>query len=95
MADTIHYNYGANYDALDGIKAALNDAEALRGDVQTVFNALADVYQGEAAIALQAAHQQVSLQLDQLILDMRATQMQAVDRQALTAAQDHQLAGGF
>jgi hypothetical protein len=95
MSDTIFYNYGANYDGLDGIKSALNDAEALRGDVQTVFNTLADVYQGQAANALQVAHQQVSQQLDQLIVDMQATQQQAVDRQVLTASQDHQLAGGF
>jgi uncharacterized protein YukE len=67
----------------------------LRGDVNTVFNALAGVYQGEAANALQVAHQQVSQQMDQLILDMQATQQQAVERQALTASQDAQLAQGF
>jgi hypothetical protein len=95
VSDTIFYNYGANYNQLDAIKSALNDAEALRGDVNTVFNALADVYTGTAAGALQAAHQQVSQQMDQLVLDMQGTQGQAVERQALTASQDSQLAQGF
>jgi uncharacterized protein YukE len=95
MSDQIYYNYGANYDQLDAIKGALNDATALREDVHKVFNALADVYQGEAATALQAAHQQSSQQMDSVINDIQATQQQAVDRQALTASQDHQLAGGF
>ncbi|HEY9305967.1 MAG TPA: hypothetical protein VIO95_16890 [Mycobacterium sp.] len=95
MSDTILYQYGANYDALDGIKQALNDAMALREDVAKVFNALSGVYEGEAATALQTTHQSISQQLDQLILDMQGTQQQAVDRQGLTASQDHQLAGGF
>jgi hypothetical protein len=95
MSDTIFYNYGANYDHLDGIKANLNDAIALREDVHKVFNALADVYQGEAANSLQAAHLQVSRQMDGTISDIQGTHQQAVDRQATTAAQDHQLAGGF
>jgi uncharacterized protein YukE len=95
MADTIFYNYASNYDQLDGIKSALNDAMALREDVAKVFNALAGVYEGEAATALQTAHQQISNQLDQLVMDMNATQQQGVDRQGLTASQDHQLAGGF
>lgn len=95
MADTILYQYGSNYDHLDGIKQALNDASALREDVAKVFNALTGVYEGEAASALQIRHQQISGQLDQLILDMQGTQQQGVDRQTLTASQDHQLAGGF
>ena len=95
MSETIVYNYGANFDSLDAIKAALNDAQELRGDVHTVFNSLADVYQGQAADALQAHHLHVSGKLDQLILDMQVTQQQAVDRQFLTAASDHQMAGNF
>jgi uncharacterized protein YukE len=95
VSDTIYYNYGANYDQLDGIKANLNDAISLREEVHKVFNALADVYQGEAANALQAAHVQVSQQMDQHINDIQGTHAQAVDRQAMTASQDHQLAGGF
>ena len=39
MADTIYYNYASNYEQLDGIKSALNDAMALREDVAKVFNA--------------------------------------------------------
>ncbi len=95
MSDQILYQYGANYAHLDGIKAALNDAEALRGDVQKVFALLSDIYTGDAATALQTAQQQVLQQMDQLILDMQATQGQAVDRQGETAALDARLAGGF
>lgn len=91
----IRYQYGANYQALDEIGQALTNAEQLRGDVAQVFNALTDVYTGEAATALQTVHQQISQQLDQLILDMTATKNQGVERQATTASQDHQLAGNF
>lgn len=95
MSDTILYNYGANYDHLDGIKANINDATAFRENVHTVFNALGDCYIGEAASALQGHHQQCSQQMDSAIVDMQGTHGQAVERQALTASQDHQLAGGF
>jgi uncharacterized protein YukE len=95
MSDTILYNYGANYDALDGIKANINDATSFREDVHKVFNALTDVYTGDAANALQAGHQQVSQQMDGAICDLQATHGQAVERQATTASQDHTLAGNF
>jgi hypothetical protein len=95
VSDTIYYNYGANYDQLDGIRANINDSIAFREDVHKVFNTLTDVYTGEAANALQAAHLQSSQQMDGAISDLQATHQQAVDRQALTASQDHQLAGGF
>ena len=95
MSDTILYNYGANYDHLDGIKANINDAMAFRENVHTVFNALNDVYTGDAAGALQTHHQQCSQQMDATICDMQGTHGQAVERQAITASQDHQLAGGF
>lgn len=95
MAELIHYNYGANYEQLEAIKATLNDAAALREDVNQVFTALADVYTGEAAAALHSAHQQVTQQMDGCILECQGTQQAAVDRQGMTASQDHQLAGGF
>jgi uncharacterized protein YukE len=95
MSDTIYYNYGANYDHLDAIKANINDATALREEVHGVFNALAEVYVGEAATALQAHHHQCSQQMDAGICELQATHGQAVDRQGLTAAHDHMLAQGF
>lgn len=95
MSDQIYYNYGANYDQLDGINQNINDAIAFREDVHKVFNALTPLYEGEAANALQAAHQQCSQRMDAQISDLQAVHSQAVDRQGLTASQDHQLAGGF
>ncbi|MGE2817436.1 hypothetical protein ACQI5H_20160 [Mycobacterium heidelbergense] len=95
MTDTIRHQYGAIYDGLDQIKRALNDAEQLRGDVAKVFASLDDVYTGDAAAALHAAHQQISQQLDQLILDMVSVQGQGVQQQIDTAALDARLAGGF
>jgi hypothetical protein len=95
MSDVIYYNYGANYDGLDAIKGALNDATALREDVHTVFNALTGVYEGEAANALQTAHAQSSQQMDGIISDIQGTHQQAVDRQGYTASLDSQLTGGF
>jgi hypothetical protein len=95
MTDQIFYNYGANYEQLDGIKANLNDATAIREHVHTVFNLLQPAYQGEAAASLQAAHGQVSVKMDAHITDMQATHQQAVTRQADTASLDAQLSGGF
>jgi uncharacterized protein YukE len=94
MSD-IYYQYGSNHQALDEIGQALNNVEHLRGDVAQVFGALNDVYTGEAANALQAAHRQLSQQLDQLVLDMQGHKNVGVDHQINTAALDHQLAGGF
>jgi uncharacterized protein YukE len=95
MFETILHRYGEIHAELDAIGQALNDADALRDDVTKVFNTMADFYTGEAATALQAAHQQISQQLDQLILDMQATKNQAVEQQIQTAALDHQQAGNF
>jgi uncharacterized protein YukE len=95
VSDTILYNYGQNYDFLDGIKSNINDATALREDVHKVFNALTDVYTGEAATGLQAAHAQCSQTMDGVISDMTATHAQGVERQATTAAQDAQLSQNF
>jgi uncharacterized protein YukE len=95
MADTIYYDYGANLGTLDTLKAAINDAEHLRQDVHQVFNALVDVYHGQAADALQQTQTSVSQQMDQVIMDIRGLLQQAVERQYITQAQDQQLAGGF
>jgi hypothetical protein len=95
VSDTILHRYGEIHAELEAIGNALNDAMSLREDVAQVFQALNGVYTGEAAWALQAAHQQISQQLDQLILDMQATQHQAVEQQIQTAALDHQQAGLF
>ena len=93
--DTIYYQYGANLGTLDTLTAAAHDAETLRGDVQQVFQALTGVYQGQAADTLQQRHTQISQQMDQVILDIRALLNQAVERQYITQAQDQQLAAGL
>lgn len=95
MSELIHYDYGANYAQLDGIKANLNDAMAFREDVHGVFNALGPMYQGAAADALQAAHQQHSQKIETVITHMQGTHQQGVERQAFNASLDNQLAGGF
>ena len=95
MSDYIHYNYGQNYAQLDGIKANLNDATAFREDVRAVFNALAPIYQGQAADALQATHMQISQKIDAIIADLLGTHQRGVDRQGFTEGLDHSLAGGF
>ena len=95
MSDTIYYNYGANLATLDTLRAAANDAETLRTDVHAVFNALAGVYQGQAADALQQAHVQVTQQMEQVITDIHGLLAQAVERQYITQAQDQQLAQGL
>jgi hypothetical protein len=91
MSDTIFYNYGANYGHLDDIQGAINAASEVRDSVHGAFNALTSVYEGEAASALQTVHQQSSDKMDGHISDMQATHQRAVERQMLTAQQDHQL----
>jgi uncharacterized protein YukE len=93
--DEIFYNYGSNFAHLDDINGCINHAEGIREDLHKGFAALGDVYQGEAAGALQAAHQHCSGQMDGHICDMRSTHSHGVDRQCLTQQQDHQGAQGF
>jgi uncharacterized protein YukE len=95
MADTIYYDYGANLGTLDTLKAAVHDAETLRLDVNKVFSLLNDVYTGQAAFAFQAAHQQVSGQMDTVHTDILGLLAQAEERQWITQAQDQQLSQGF
>lgn len=95
MSDTIYYNYGANYGHLDDIQASINAANEVRENVHAAFTALTSVYEGEAANALQAVHQQSSQKMDGIISDMHGTHQRAVERQMFTAQQDQQLAAGL
>ena len=95
MSDTIFYHYGANYGHLDDIKGNINTACEIRENVHGAFNALASCYEGDAAGALQTAHQQCSQVMDGHITDMQTTHGRAVERQAQTASDDHRWAGNF
>ncbi|MDV3124022.1 hypothetical protein M1247_03785 [Mycobacterium sp. 21AC1] len=95
MVDTIRYDYGANHDALEAIQGVLNDAQALREEVNKVFNVLLTVYEGDAATALHQKHLQISNVMDGIIQDIAATRSQGTEQQHSTAALDSHLAGNF
>jgi uncharacterized protein YukE len=95
MTDTIRYEYGANHDALDAIQGVLNDAQALREEVNKVFNVLSTVYEGDAASALHQKHLQISNVMDGIIQDITATRSQGSEQQHATSALDAHLAGNF
>lgn len=93
--DTIRYDYGSNYDHLDAIQSNLNDAQALREEVEKVFSVLSTVYEGQAADALQQKHQQVSALMDNVINDITHTRAGGAQQQEDTRALDAHLAGNF
>jgi uncharacterized protein YukE len=95
MDNTIRYDYASNYDALDAIQSTLNDAHALRDQVEKVFGVLSTVYEGQAADALQQRHQQVSSMMDGIIQDIAATRSGGNQQQEDAHALDAHLAGNF
>lgn len=95
MDGTIRYDYASNYDALDAIQANLNDANALRDQVQKVFSVLSTVYEGQAAAALQQRHQQISGMMDGIIQDIASTRSSGNQQQEDAHSLDAHLAGNF
>lgn len=70
MSDMIRYQYESNYASLDDIGGATINAQALGEEVAKLFAALSDVYTGDAALALQDRHIQISGAMDALLADI-------------------------
>jgi uncharacterized protein YukE len=95
MSDTIRYQYDANFAALDDIQTATNEAQALADSVNKVFDALAGVYEGDAATRLQEERILVSQAMDAVLIEITQTRQGGNQSQDDAAALDAHLAGGF
>ena len=95
MADTIRYQYDANFAALDDIQTSVNEAQALADAVNKVFDALTGVYEGQAAAMLQEQRIQVSQAMDAVLIEITQTRSGGNQSQDDARALDAHLAGGF
>lgn len=94
-ADSINYQYGANYASLDDIQGSTNEAHAMREEVSQVFAALQGVYEGEAASTLHQKQVQIMQQMDSILNEISQTRHGGNQSQEDAAALDSRLAGGF
>jgi uncharacterized protein YukE len=95
MSEVIRYQYESNYASLDDIGARTNDAQTLREEVAKVFIALSDVYEGDAAVALQERQIQISNAMDSVLAEITQTRNRGNQSQEDARALDAHLAGGF
>jgi uncharacterized protein YukE len=95
MGDTIRYQYEANFAALDDIQTSTNEAQALADSVNKVFDALAGVYEGQAATVLQEQRIQISQAMDAVLIEITQTRSGGNQSQDDARALDAHLAGGF
>lgn len=91
----ILYNFGSNNASLDDINSQLQAIQEVRGDIESIFNTLATVYEGEGSMALNQAHIKVSTMLDEALNNTANTQQQALDQQAAMQAMDKANAAAF
>ncbi|BBX33103.1 hypothetical protein MMAG44476_07206 [Mycolicibacterium mageritense DSM 44476 = CIP 104973] len=94
-ADGILYNFGANAGHLEDITGMANAIQEVRGDIQSIFQALSTVYEGDGATALNQAHQEVNNMLDEALNTVVNTQKQAQDQQDAMQAMDKANAAAF
>jgi hypothetical protein len=95
MSDHILYNYGSTGASLDQINKAIADIHEARTDIDNLFTALGEVYEGDGATAMNAAHQKVSAMLDDALNDATNTQKLAQDQQEAMQAVDRANAAEF
>jgi hypothetical protein len=91
----ILYNFGQNFASLDDVSGHVQTIQAIRGDIATIFNTLATVYEGEGSIALNQAQVKVSEMMDEALNNVANTQEQARDQQAAMQAMDRANASSF
>jgi uncharacterized protein YukE len=95
MDGEILYNFGSNNASLDDINSRIHDIQEVRGDINSIFNTLATVYEGEGAQALHQAQLKVGAMLDEALNNTANTQKQALDQQAAMQAMDRANAAAF
>jgi uncharacterized protein YukE len=91
----IHYNFGQNFTSLEDVSSNVQTIQGIRGDIATIFNTLATVYEGEGSIALNQAQIKVSEMMDEALNNVANTQGQAMDQQAAMQAMDRANAAQF
>lgn len=91
----IHYNFGQNFASLEDVSGGVQAIQEVRGDIATIFNTLATVYEGEGSVALNQAHIKVSEMMDEALNNVGHAQQQAMDQQAAMQAMDRANAGSF
>jgi uncharacterized protein YukE len=91
----ILYNFGANAASLQDISGSVNAIQEVRADIEGIFNTLAEVYEGDGAVALNQAHVKVSQMMDEALNNVANTQRQAQDQQDAMQAMDRANASAF
>ena len=91
----ILYNFGQNNASLEDVNSQLQAIQEVRSDIESIFNTLASVYEGEGSAALNQAHIKVSTMLDEALNTAANTQQQALDQQAAMQAMDRANAAAF
>jgi hypothetical protein len=91
----ILYNFGQNFTSLEDVSGSVQAIQSVRGDIATIFNTLATVYEGEGSAALNQAHIKVSTMMDEALNNVANTQQQAMDQQAAMQAMDRANAAAF
>lgn len=90
MTYGIKYNFEANFATLDLIKSITSDAEQMQTDINDLFNLLTSgPYTGHAPEEINALRAQFSHEMDEIIQDMRATHVRAVDQNQLVQDLDN------
>jgi uncharacterized protein YukE len=91
----ILYNFGANNASLDDINSNISAIQEVRQDIDSVFQTLMSVYEGEGATSLNQAHVQLSGMLDEALNTTANTQKQAQEQQELMQSLDRANAAAF
>ena len=91
----ILYNFGSNNASLEDINGQIQGIQEVRGDIESIFQTLATVYEGEGSQGLLQAHQKVNGMLDEALNTTAHTQQQALDKQAAMQAMDRANAEAF
>jgi hypothetical protein len=91
----ILYNFAQNNASLEDVSGNIQAIQEVRGDIDSIFNTLATVYEGEGALALNQAHIKVSGMMDEALNNVANTQQQAMDQQSAMQAMDRANASAF
>ncbi|OBA78576.1 hypothetical protein A9W99_23155 [Mycobacterium sp. 1164966.3] len=96
MTYGIKYNFEANYSTLDAIRSITADAEQMRTEIDGLFNALTSgPYTGHAPEEINGLRVRFSQEMDEIIQDLHATQVRAVDQNQLVQDLDNSQAANI
>jgi hypothetical protein len=94
--DGIKYNFEANFSTLDLIRSITADAENMSGEIDGLFNTLTSgPYTGHAPEQIQALRVRFSHEMEEIIQDLRATHVKAVDQNQMVQDLDNSQAANI